>query len=145
MCSGSLYWLHTQTTKWQWKDPSTHTTRAKKSFLSFLMMLVNSYFNVLLTMINVQCLPDYAHTVFLAVPMTVPQSLNPQRSKDTPYTFDEVTVNFKEENQKQVFWNTSTCIESNETECLNVYYMGGGSPYIEHSTTLTAKTNHTLN
>ena len=37
---------------------------------------------------------------FLAVSMIVPQSLNPQGSKDTPYTFDEVTVNFKKENRK---------------------------------------------
>ena len=36
---------------------------------------------------------------FLAVPMIAPQSLNPQRSKDTPYTFDEVTVNFEKENR----------------------------------------------
>ena len=77
--------------------------------------------------------------------MIVPQSLNPQRSKDTPYTFDEVTVNFKEDNQKQVFLKYLYLYESNETKCLKVYYMGGGSPYIEHSTTLTTKTNHTLN
>ena len=34
--------------------------------------------------------------------MIVPQSLNPQGSKDTPYTFDEVTVNFKEGKQIQL-------------------------------------------
>ena len=67
------------------------------------MMLVSGYFNALLTMINVQCLPDYAHTVFLAVPMIVPQSLNPQRSKDTPYTFDEVTVNFEKRRTETTF------------------------------------------
>ncbi|XP_057533747.1 uncharacterized protein LOC130811433 [Amaranthus tricolor] len=39
---------------------------------------------------------------FLAVSMIVPQSLNPQGSKDTPYTFDEVTVNFKEGKQIQL-------------------------------------------
>ena len=67
------------------------------------MMLVSGYFNALLIMINVQCLPDYAHTVFLAVSMIVPQSLNPQRSKDTPYTFDEVTVNFKKGKNRNNF------------------------------------------
>ena len=114
-----------KTTKWQWKDPLTHGNRAKKSFLCFLMMLVSGYFNALLTMINVQCLPDYAHTVFLAVPMIVPQSLNLQRSKDTPYTFDEVTANFKEGKQKTTFWNTSTCIESNEIICCKISSLHG--------------------
>ena len=40
---------------------------------------------------------------FLAKSMIAPQSLTLQRSKDTPYTFDEVTANFKEGKQKQVF------------------------------------------
>ena len=111
LCYALIKWkplliTHTKLQEWQWKDPLTHRNRAKKSFLGFLMMLVSGYFNALLTMINVQCLPDYAHTVFLAVPMIVPKSLNPQRSKDTPYAFGEVTVNFKKKTET-TFWNSS--------------------------------------
>ena len=39
---------------------------------------------------------------FLVESMIAPQSLSLQRSKDTPYTFDEVTANFKEGKQKQL-------------------------------------------
>ena len=61
---------------------------------------------------------------FLAVPMIVPQSLNPQRSKDTSYTLDEVTVNFEQREQKQLS-EIPLCIESNESEYLNVLLHGG--------------------
>ena len=102
MFSGSLDWLHTHKQQMM-MNKTLNTQKQNQEILSWFSdddrcLYQRSYTNDRCTMPSRDC--TYG---FPAESMIAPQSLSLQRLKDTLYTFDEVTTNFKEGKQKTTF------------------------------------------